>query len=185
MIVGITGTLGAGKGTVVEFLKQKGFEHYSVRDFLTKEIEKRGLPISIDSMVLVANQLREINSPSYIVEQLYSKAQEKGQDCIIESIRAIGEVEALKSKGNFYLIAIDAPPALRYSRIISRQSETDNLTYDEFIEKEKRQMSSLNPNEQNLKRCIEMADFIIQNNKDFEYIKKQVDFIYERIRGTI
>jgi dephospho-CoA kinase len=185
MIIGITGTLGAGKGTIVELLKQKGFEHYSVRDFLTKEIEKRGLPINIDSMVLVANQLREMNSPNYIVEQLYSKAQEKGRDCIIESIRAIGEVKALRLKDNFYLIAVDAPPELRYSRIISRQSETDNLTYDEFIEKEKRQMSSLNPNEQNIKRCIEMADFIIQNNKDFEYIKKQVDFVYERIRNTI
>ena len=36
--IGITGTLGAGKGTIVEYLqKEKGFSHYSVRAFLTDE----------------------------------------------------------------------------------------------------------------------------------------------------
>jgi len=34
MIIGITGTLGAGKGTIVEILKKKWFGHYSVREFL-------------------------------------------------------------------------------------------------------------------------------------------------------
>ena len=33
IIIGITGTLGAGKGTVVEYLKKKSFKHYSVRSF--------------------------------------------------------------------------------------------------------------------------------------------------------
>ncbi|MFH1365566.1 MAG: deaminase [archaeon] len=182
MIIGITGTLGAGKGTVVEFLKQKGFAHYSVRDFLTKEIEKRNLPVNIDSMVLVANDLREKNSPSYIVKQLYQQASKQGGNCIIESIRSIGEVEALKSNRNFYLIAVDTPSDVRYSRIILRSSETDNLTYEEFIEKEKRQMQSLNPNEQNIKKCMEMADFIVHNDKDFQYLKRQIDLIYDRIK---
>ena len=34
IIIGITGTIGAGKGTIVELLIKKGFKHYSVRDFL-------------------------------------------------------------------------------------------------------------------------------------------------------
>ena len=185
MIIGITGTLGAGKGSVTEILKEKGFEHYSVRDFLTKELNKRGIPVNIDSFASIANDLRQKNSPSYIIEQLYSLAQKENKDCIIESLRTVGEIESLKSKGNFYLIAVDAPSQTRYSRIILRNSETDNLTYEEFIEKEKKQMSSLNPHEQNLKKCIEMADFIIQNNKDFEYLRKQVDLIYEKIKSFV
>ena len=31
MIIGLTGTLRAGKGTLVEVLKENDFEHYSVR----------------------------------------------------------------------------------------------------------------------------------------------------------
>ena len=42
--IGITGTLGAGKGTIVDYLvKNRGFVHYSVRAFITEEIKRRGL----------------------------------------------------------------------------------------------------------------------------------------------
>ena len=35
--IGITGTLGAGKGTIVDYLIEKrGFVHYSVRAFITE-----------------------------------------------------------------------------------------------------------------------------------------------------
>ena len=43
-IVGITGTLGAGKGALVEYLQTRhDFKWFSVRAFLLREIEKRGL----------------------------------------------------------------------------------------------------------------------------------------------
>ena len=41
MIIGITGSLAAGKGTISDFLKGKGFNYYSVRAFLIEEIRKR------------------------------------------------------------------------------------------------------------------------------------------------
>ena len=60
IIIGITGTIGAGKGTIVEYLTdKKGFTHYSVRSFLIDEIKKRGFEVNRDSMVLVANDLRK------------------------------------------------------------------------------------------------------------------------------
>ncbi|MCK4650352.1 hypothetical protein KAT36_03920 [Candidatus Pacearchaeota archaeon] len=82
MIIGITGTLGAGKGTIVECLLRKGFEHYSVREFLVDEILKRGLEPNRENMVLVANDLRASFGASYIVEELYRKAEEKGGDAV-------------------------------------------------------------------------------------------------------
>lgn len=42
LIIGITGTNGAGKGTVVEYLvKEKGFSHYSVSGYLTQILKRR------------------------------------------------------------------------------------------------------------------------------------------------
>jgi len=181
MIIGITGTLGAGKGTVVEFLKQKGFKHFSVRAYLIQEINKRNLPVNRDSMVMIANQLREMNSPSFIVEQLYEKAKQEQGDVIIESIRTTGEVEKIKEKRGI-LLAVDAEPQTRYSRIIIRQSETDNQTFEEFLADEKREMYSIDPTKQNLSACINKADFIIKNDKDFEHLKKQVEEIFEKIK---
>ncbi len=175
IIVGITGTLGAGKGTIVDYLVGKmGFKHFSVRQFLIEEIEKQGLPVNRDSMTNVANKLRANHSPSYIIEQLYKKAVENGGNAIIESIRTPGEVEFLKKQGKFYLIAVDADPQIRYGRITLRASETDNITFETFLANEKREFTTADPNKQNLSRCIQLADIVLQNNGNLDELHKQL-----------
>ena len=182
IIIGITGTIGAGKGTVVEYLvQQHHFAHFSVRKFLTAIIEQQNIPLNRDSMVAVANELRANNSPSYIVEQLYSLAIKSHKNCIIESIRTPGEIEALRKLGDFYLLAVDANPKIRYDRIIIRNSETDKISFDTFLENEKREMTSTDPNKQNLSVCMENADFRVENNGSFEELNKQVAIILNKI----
>ena len=180
MIIGITGTLGAGKGAVVNFLKQKGFKHYSVRNFLIEEIKKRGLPINRNIMVSVANSIRKNNSPSFIIEQIYEKAKKETENIIIESIRTLSEAEKIREKGGI-IISVDADPKTRYSRILIRQSETDNISFEEFLENEKKELFSIDPYEQNLSECISKADFKLDNNKNFEYLNNQLKVILERI----
>jgi dCMP deaminase len=85
----------------VKFLLEKGFKHYSVRDYLIEEIEKRGMEVDRNSMVFVANDLREKNSSSYIVEELYRRAEIVGGNVVIESIRTSGEIELLREKGEY------------------------------------------------------------------------------------
>ena len=182
IIIGITGTLGAGKGTIVDYLvNKKGFPHYSVRAFITEEIIKRGLPVNRDSMVIVANALRAKHTSSYIVEQLFEQAKISGKNCVIESIRTKGEVEALKSKGNFYLIAVDANAQTRYERIQKRQSETDMVSFETFIANEEREMQSKDPNKQNILSCMEMADFVLFNNRSIEDMERTVDMVIAEI----
>ena len=180
--IGITGTLGAGKGTIVEYLqKEKGFSHYSVRAFLTDEIKRRGLEVNRDTMTLVGNDLRAQHSPSWIVEQLYGQASASGCNCIIESIRTPGEVEALRGKPNFYLFAVDADPRVRYDRAVLRGSETDHIDFDTFLANEQREMDNDDPNKQNLKYCIEHADYRFDNNGSIDGLNKQVEEVLGKI----
>ncbi len=182
IIIGITGTLGAGKGTIVDYLvKEKGFIHYSVRGFLIEEIKKQKMEVNRESMVVVANQLRASNSPSYIIDQLYIQAAEKGKNCVIESIRTEGEINSLREKENFYLLAVDADQAIRYERIKIRKSSTDDVSFETFKQNEHREFESTDPNKQNLKRCIELADFVLKNDGDLTQLYDQIEQIMIKI----
>jgi dephospho-CoA kinase len=132
-------------------------------------------------MVIVANELRSGNTPSFIVEQLYNKAVIVGKNCIIESIRTPGEVKALKAKGKFRLFAVDAKPELRFERIKIRNSETDQIDYNTFLSNEQREMNSDDPNRQNLFKCIELADFIFINNGRIEDLFKELERVLSKI----
>ncbi len=183
MIIGITGTLAAGKGAIVEYLESKGFKHFSVRAYLMKLVKERKLPANRDSLVAVANELRENNSPSFIAEELYLEAKAAGGDVIIESIRTEGEVRALKSKGKFYLLAIDADPKIRYDRAVGRASETDSVSFETFVENEEREWTNTDPTKGNLRRCIELSDYQFTNNGSLEELFVQIDKALETIAG--
>ncbi len=182
IVIGVTGTIGAGKGTIVEYLiKEKGFQHYSVRAYLIEEIERRRMPVNRDSMTIVANDLRAKNSPSFVTDQLYFKAKKSGKNCIIESIRTPGEITSLRKKGNFYLLAVDAKVEIRFERIKLRKSETDMISFETFKENEKREMTSTDPNKQNLQKCIEMADFVLSNDERIEELQSLLEKVVKEI----
>lgn len=182
LIIGITGTLGAGKGTIVDYLtEEKGYKHFSVRAFITEEIKRRGLKVDRDSMTSVANDLRAQHSPAYIAEQLYEKANKSKKNSVIESLRTPGEVELLKSKGNFYLFAVDADPKTRFNRIQIRKSSTDNIDFETFQANEKREMQSSDPNKQNLLKCREMADFVLNNDESIAVLNNHIEEILREI----
>lgn len=176
IIIGLTGTIGAGKGTVVDYLKQeKNFAHYSARDLLTEEVMKRGLPVNRDSYVSVSNALRLVHGPWFIAEALFTKAVKEGKDAIIESLRTPGEINFLRQNPEFYLLAVDAHIELRYKRIKKRKSETDHVTFEKFIEDEQKEMTSQDPHTQNLKACIDMADGLVFNDGSMEELFASVD----------
>lgn len=183
IIIGITGTLGAGKGTIVEYLKEKkGFNHYSARAFIVEEIKRRGLPVVRDNMASVANDLRQKHGAGYVAESLYDRAQKDGGSCIIESIRATGEIEALRQKGELYMLAVDAEVKVRYERIYSRGDEqSDLVSFDKFLEDEKKEMANNDPGMQNLAKCIEISDYRFDNSGTREDLYQQVDEVLEKI----
>jgi len=177
-IIGITGTLGAGKGTIVDYLTaHHGFQHFSVRGYLIQIIKAAGKEVNRDSLTHTANELRAANSPSFIAEELFKEAEKSGANCIIESIRTVGEVTALKAKGNFKLLSVDTDRRLRYERILLRGSETDQISFETFSANEERELSSNDPNKQNLSACMALADYHFTNNGSYDELYVQLDQI--------
>jgi dephospho-CoA kinase len=179
MVIGITGTNGAGKGTVVEYLKTKGFKHFSARDFFTEEIIKRGLEVNRDSMVFVANDLRAQRGPGFFAESAVAYAQLQGGDVVVESIRSIGEAEYLKAHGA-ELWTVDADIKKRFERISLRASETDKISFEKFVEDEQREFSNTDPTKQNLSGVMKMADVVLTNDGTETELFAQVEAALEK-----
>lgn len=182
IVIGITGTLGAGKGTIVEYLKTRGFGHFSARDFIVEEVERRGLAVNRDTINMTANSLRQAHGPAYIIESLYKKAAATGNNTVIESLRVIGEVEAMRALGkDFVLFAIDADPKIRYERITLRASVTDNVSFEKFLSDESRESNGTEKWDMNLPACQALADYRLFNNGTIHELNKQVDEVLQKI----
>lgn len=184
IIIGITGTFGAGKGTLSKYLEKRyGFSHYLVRDILIEEINKKNLPLNRESMVIVADDFRKNKSNGYLMEEICRKAIQNGdRKIIIDSIRNPGEIETLRKKENFYLIYIDASPEVRYERIMNRKSETDKISFSEFKKAELKEMKSDDPAKINLSKCFKRADFHIINDGSLENLFKKVDEVMKNLK---
>lgn len=191
IIIGITGTISAGKGAIVEFFKTKGFAHYSARALLTEEMNKRGLPLRRDVMTPFANELRKEHGSSYILESMYKKAAAVGQNAVLESVRTLGELEFLKKQAaesskttdpvHFFLIAVDADQKIRYNRAVGRDSELDRISFEKFISNEALELTSTDPSTQNITACIALADIKIVNDGSLEELHEKLEGFYEKI----
>ncbi len=182
ILIGITGTNGSGKGTVVDYLvKTKGFTHYAARDFLTREVEERGLLVDRSSMRLVANELRAKHEPAYVVKSLYEEAIKNGEErVVIESVRNIGEAEFLKLNGAL-LIAVDAEQHLRYERVQERRSSTDQVTFETFVEHEEREMKPVGPHDMDLRGVMALSDETIMNDDSLEALHAHIEKVLENV----
>ncbi len=164
MLIGITGTNGAGKGAVVEYLvAAKGFSHYSARTVILEEIRARHLPETKANMRTVANELRREHGAAYVIERLYEMAKDD-TSAVIESVRTIGEAEFLKGKGA-RIIAVDADRRRRYERVANKEGgEVAHISFEDFCTIEDREMASSEPWDMNVFGVMQLADARVTND---------------------
>ena len=176
IILGITGTNGAGKGTVVEYLvKQK--------NLISEEIERMGLPVNRENMIVVGNELREKYGADVIVERLMGRAMGERGNIIIESIRTLAEVKKIKEDGGI-LLAVDADQKLRYERNEKRGSNKDGISFEQFLDFEEKESQSVDSNKQNLVICRQEADYIVENNGSVEELHQKIEEILKIIENN-
>lgn len=96
LVIGLVGRIGAGKGQVADFLREKGFLYFSLSDIVREEARKRGYREEKFSRKLlqdIGDELRQKWGNHILVERLVKKIKtSQGNEIIVDSIRNYGEV---------------------------------------------------------------------------------------------
>ncbi len=176
MIIGLTGTFAAGKGTVAEYLIGKGFQYYSLSDELRLLLREKSISSTRDNLQKAGNTLRAKYGPGFLAELIVRRLRgaPSVQNSVVDGIRNPGEAEALGKLKDFYLVAVDAPVDIRYERARRRGSERDPKSFSVFLTQEKREMAGKGT-EQQVAACIREASFTITNDGDYKKLYKQIE----------
>jgi len=171
MIIGIAGTLGAGKGTVVEYLKSKGFVHYSTSGMFKAILESQNHVANRESYTWLGDAFRTLGPAGPIAIQ-YAIAKENTNNVIIESIHDVPEAEFLQSKGAS-ILGLDVSLEVRYERISTRGSEKDNVSFEQF--KKIAVHEEEGGGKHNIRDAISQADHTIMNDGTIEELHLKVE----------
>ena len=131
-IIGLTGPLSSGKHVVAEYLKNKGFECYSLSQVVRDEAKLRGIKEEREKLQNLGNLLRETFGTGILADRIKKKL-DYSKNIIIDGIRNPGEVTSLRELKNFILIGVTASKEIRFTRVLSRNRESDPKSFEEFL----------------------------------------------------
>jgi dCMP deaminase len=183
MIIGLTGRNAAGKTEVSEYLKSRGFAYHSLSDEIRDEIRQRGQEITRAVLIEVGNDIRAKNGPGILAERILQRL-DPNQNCVVDSIRNPLEVEALRKRKDFILLAVQADPAVRFERSRQRGREGAPQSLAQFLEEEARELKSNDPASQQLMATHLLADAVVENNGSLEELHAQIKAILTKYLGS-
>lgn len=181
MIIGIAGTLGAGKGTVVEYLKSKGFTHYSSSGILKEILTERGNPHTRDYMSALADELIAARPGGVLALSLERAKKDGAEDFVLEAIHRTSEADFIRSVGG-KIIGVDADIKVRYERTVVRaDGDKDRVTFEQFVEHSEREDEGKRHLTNNIRAVLNSADAIVMNNGTLEELHAQIDAVLAKI----
>ena len=150
---------GAGKSTIAEGLKSKGFEIFNMGNAVRNEAKKRKPEPTGKNLGKLMLELREKNGPGAIAELVKSEIDHSKSDVIIiDGIRSYPEIEVLKKYGDVKLLAIHASTDTRFGFLQKRGRSDDPKTKENFEERDDRELNV------GISNPIALSDDAISNN---------------------
>ncbi|MBI3940568.1 MAG: AAA family ATPase [Acidobacteria bacterium] len=166
MIIGLTGRNAAGKGEVAAYLKDRGFQYYSLSDVIREFLQRSHREITRETLIRAGNELRQAQGRSYLAEVVERRLRED-RNYVVDSIRNPCEVLVFRRNQHFVLFNVVADLEVRFQRMKARGRENDPGTLKEFRDFEARELSA-DEGAQQLQEVEKMADLILENNSSLE-----------------
>ena len=170
---------GAGKSTIAEGLKSKGYEIINMGNAVREEAKKRNLESTRENLGELMLELREKNGSGAIADLVKPQIESSTADVIlIDGVRSNDEIQVLKKFGTVKLLAVHASTDTRFDFLQKRGRSDDPQTKEHFDERDNRELGV------GISNSIALSDYAISNvglTKD-ELIEKTFNIIQSWIK---
>ena len=158
LIVCLTGMPGAGKSTIADGLKSKGYDVINMGNVVRTEAKNRNLEPTGPNLGKLMIELREKNGQGAIAELVVPQIENtKSKVVIIDGIRSNAEIEVLRKHGTVKLLAIHASTNTRFGFLKNRGRSDDPQTKENFEERDNREIGV------GISNSIALSDYAISN----------------------
>ena len=175
-VIGVSGTNGSGKDTVMQLLRNKhGYLFVSATDLLTAELELRGEPTDRLHKAALSAEWRRQHGMGVIVQKAYESWQRQASlypgGVVVGSLRHPGEADSIHELDG-QVIWVDADAKLRYERIQANAAERgrkieDAISFEQFQADEAREMHPTGDDATlNMSAVKERCDIFLNNGGD-------------------
>lgn len=182
LVLGLIGKRACGKNLFAEYLKDRyGFGILdNTEDVLAPILRRQGKPVTRGNLTELAMGLRKRWGDDILSKRLCKNIGGE-KKLVVSNIRFPKEVAYLHRRfgDSLKLIAIQADPRLRYERAKERGVKGERaLSFKEFMKLE------CLPTERIIPRTMELADFVMANNKTPRNLYIKIDSLMERLGVT-
>ncbi|AAL81418.1 dephospho-CoA kinase [Pyrococcus furiosus DSM 3638] len=181
MILLLTGMPGSGKGVVAREFEKRGIPVVSMGDAIREEAEKRGIPKTPEGLKEVSLKVREELGPGAVAILTVPKVRkllELNPVVVVEGVRSPYEVEEFRKEfknEEIKVVAIHSSPKSRFQRLLKRQRSDDPKTWEEFVERDRKELNF------GIGEVIALADYIIVNECGFDQLKANIEKLISMI----
>ncbi len=149
---------GAGKSTIAEGLKPKGYDIINMGNAVREEATKKNLEPTRSNLGKLMLELREKNGPGAIAELIKPQIESSTANVIlIDGVRSNDEIQVLRKFGHVKLLAIHASTDTRFNFLQNRGRPDDPQTKDHFEERDNRELGV------GISNPIALSDYAISN----------------------
>jgi len=149
---------GAGKSTIADGLKPKGYDIINMGNIVREEAKKRNLEATRENLGKLMLELREKNGPGAIAELVKPQIESSISDVVlIDGVRSNDEIQVLRKFGTVKLLAIHASTNTRFDFLQKRGRTDDPQTIEHFEERDNRELGV------GISNSIALSDYAISN----------------------
>ncbi|MEI7890772.1 MAG: AAA family ATPase [bacterium] len=181
LILGITGEMGSGKGTIAKHVIEhhKGNAH-RFSTILRDVLDRIYVEQSRENISTISTVLRKNFGEDILAKAMYHDAENDQHDLVVvDGVRRMADISYLKELPHFKLIYMEADMQNRYERIIKRAENTDDTakTFEDF--KKDHELET----EIQIKDLKNYSDYVINNDGTFPDLYEQInDIISQNIK---